>query len=337
MRNTITIRDIALEANVSIKTVSRVLNNEPNVRAEKRDAVFDAAKRLNYRPNFAARRLAGKRSYVIVHFYDNPNPDYIDKINRGVNDICRIHGFFSVAEPFNHKTSYSKQLESYLQEFDIDGVVLSPPLCDNAALLKTLKQHNIACLSISPHKLSSKKSSVYINEFAAAQMMTAHLINLGHKSMGFIAGPENHKSSHQRYQGFAATIKETGLKMKDQILVQGDFSVRSGFQAFEKLMRKKSNISAIFAANDNMSVGALMAAFKENKSIPQDLSIVGFDAALIGEQIWPQLTTISQPVYDMARRAAEVLIEQIEKPEQAFQSLEFAVEILHRDSCSVPS
>jgi len=265
----ITIEDIAKQAGVSIKTVSRVFNHEPNVKDATRERVLDAAETMNYRPNLSARSLASNKSFIIVHFHDNPNPDYLERINQGVHKACRAAGYFSVNEPFAlEQGSYAEQAVSYLTQFHIDGAILSPPLCDDAALIETLIEKKVPFVRISPEYKPKLSSSAFIDDEFAGALMTNHLIDLGHKEIAFIAGPETHGSTLKRQKGFLTAITKAGLNEKNCPIAIGDFSFRSGFEAFSILRESSHKFTAIFAANDEMAVGVMMAAMKAGLDIP---------------------------------------------------------------------
>lgn len=308
----VTITEIAHVAGVSIKTVSRVLNGEANVRQSTRDRVKDAAKSLNYRPNFSARSLASKRSFVVVHFQDNPNPDYLAKISKGMQNVCREMGYFAVMESLQHP--YPENAVDYLQTFDVDGLILSPPLSDNLELLNVLEARKVPYVRISPRVGRERSSYTGISDKNGMRDMAEHILSQGHKDIAYVSGPSNHGASSLREAGFQEALKVNGLDADKLQILNGDFSVRSGFEAAEKLFARGSKISAVLAANDDMAVGVIMAALKAGLSIPGDISVSGFDGSRLGEIIWPQLTTVLQPVEKMASRATEILLSEIVSP-----------------------
>ena len=333
----ITIDDIAKEASVSIKTVSRVFNHEPNVREETRKRVLMAAEAMNYRPNLSARSLASNKSFIIVHFHDNPNPDYLDLVNQGLHKACRAAGYFSVNEPLPLSSgSYASLAAAYLTEFHVDGALLSAPLCDDAALLAVLVEKGVAYTRISPQFDKHDSGATYINNKAAAAMMTNHLIGLGHKRIAFIAGLESHSSTLERKTGFLNALAEAKIPAKGCPQYPGDFSFRSGFEAGQDIIESRHNVTAIFAANDEMAVGAMMAAMKAGLDIPKDMTIAGFDGSRIGDILWPTLTTISQPIKTLSERATTILLTQLRNVDVAMVCEELPVTLLARESSAPP-
>ena len=333
----ITIEDIAKEANVSIKTVSRVFNHEPNVRDNTRSRVLAVAEAMNYRPNLSARSLASSKSFIIVHFHDNPNPDYLDRVNQGLHKACRAAGYFSVNEPLPISDgSYAALAASYLTSFHVDGALLSPPLSDDPALLAVLSEKDIPYARISPQFEKQSSGATYIDDGAASLMMTNHLIELGHKNIAFIAGPPSHGSTVERTAGFLKALRTSGLSIENCPQYSGDFSFRSGLSAGQKIIDSEHNVTAIFAANDEMAVGAMMAAMKAGLDIPNDMSITGFDGSRIGDVLWPQLTTIRQPIRQLSEKATNILLTSLRTSETDIICEELPVTLLARGSSSSP-
>lgn len=333
-----TIKDIAQKAGVSIKTVSRVFNYEPNVREITKDKVLEAAKAMNYKPNMAARSLASKKSYVIVHFYDNPSPDYLERAYQGIHKACRANGYFAVMEPIevsqNNNLNYSDEIRAYIDIHTIDGIILTPPLCDDKKLIQMLSASNLPFVRISPHYKPRITSSTFVDERAAAHLITKHLVELGHKKIAFISGPPNHCAAQARQDGFLDIIKEAKLNLQNCQIIQGDFSFRSGFNALESLLETQNKPSAIFAANDDMAAGVMMAALKHGLDIPKDLSVAGYDGSRISEILWPPITTIRQPVRILAEKATELLLKHIRNPRQELIHQRLDVNLIDRDSSS---
>jgi LacI family transcriptional regulator len=305
----ITIDDVADKAGVSAKTVSRVLNNEPNVRPAKRELVMKAARELGYRPNPAARSLAGSRSFLIAHLHDNPVPEYVTAVNSGIYDACRAKGYFLLPEPVDLNASdFLVRLQVFLMTSRADGVVLTPPLCDNAEILALLKDSGTAYASLSPSRQPENTPVMRLDDRMAVMEIINHLIGLGHEYIAFIAGPAGHNASTGRREGYLDAMADAGLKVSPQLIAEGDYSLRSGLEAARKLLDNKTRPTAIFAANDDMAVGAMTAIMAAGLSIPRDISVAGFDDTRLASAVWPALTTVRQPVSDMARRAAERLM-----------------------------
>lgn len=326
----VTIIEIAERAGVSMKTVSRVLNGEPNVRESTREKVKKVAAELNYQPNVFARSLASKRSFIVAHFHDNPSPDYLEKVYTGVHQVTRSSGYLAVMEPLS--IPYTESAQEYLERFKVDGVILSPPVSDNVALVDMLLKRQIPIVRISPRSNFELSSYAYVDDRLATKAMTDHLIELGHTNIAYVAGPAEHGAAATREAGFHQATKEASLSNTDCPVVQGDFSVRSGFDAAQVVLAGNTGVTAIVAANDDMAVGVVMAAMKRGLDVPGDLSVTGFDGSRLGDIIWPQLTTVKQPVEAMAAEVTSMLLEEIVAKEHEKQAVKFDVTNLIRNT-----
>ncbi|MEM8616297.1 MAG: LacI family DNA-binding transcriptional regulator [Pseudomonadota bacterium] len=305
----ITIDDVAYKAGVSAKTVSRVLNNEPNVRPAKRELVMAAARELGYRPNPAARSLAGARSFLIAHLHDNPVPEYIAAVNAGIYAACRANGYFLLPEPVDRTAEdWLNRLQSFLMTSRADGVVLTPPLCDDSEILELLQDNDVAYASLSPARQPERTPVMRMDDRAAVVELIGSLQKQGHRRIAFIAGPEGHNASTGRREGYLEAMAAMDLKVSPDMIAEGDYSLRSGFEAAQSLLEAQKRPTAIFAANDDMAVGAMTAIMAAGLNIPQDISVAGFDDTRLASAVWPPLTTIRQPVTAMAQKAAERLM-----------------------------
>ncbi len=304
-----TLEDVARRAGVSAKTVSRVLNNEPNVRSETRDHVLGVAKDMGYRPNPAARSLAGARSFLIAHLYDNPNADYVARANRGVYEASRRHGYYLLPEPVDSRgADLIARIETFLETSRVDGVILTPPLSDDADIAALLTHRGVRHVLVSPERRTAGQSSVWMDEAEAGAVITRRLLELGHRRIGFIAGPPQHGAASDRRRGYEDALRDAGLAAEPDLIRGGDFSLRSGLEQGEALLALEQRPTAVFAANDDMAAGVMTAALKSGLAIPEDLSVAGVDASQIGAALWPPLTTIRQPIGEMTRRAADWLM-----------------------------
>mgnify|MGYP000380318655 CR=1 FL=1 len=326
----VTISEIAKHAGVSIKTVSRVLNKEPNVREKTRDKVLAVAKKLKYRPNFSARSLASNKSFVIAHWHNNANSDYTSRVLDGAHKACKTAGYFVVGEQLS--PPYKNSARAYLDTYRVDGIILSAPLTDDAELLQFLQEQEIPFARVSPGTQTGISPAAHIDNCDSANRMTKLLIDAGHKHIAFICGPPNHIASKLRQDGFQVALKGAGLNLENCPVYVGDFSVKSGFEAYTNQISKRKDVSAIFAANDAMAVGVVMAALKHGVRVPDDLAIVGFDGSQLSQTIWPQLTTLYQPVSEMTQAITHALLTEIKTGKIDYTPMTFDTHILRRDT-----
>lgn len=306
-----TIDDVAKAAGVSIKTVSRVVNRESNV-SEKTQAKVEAAiKALNYRPNQSARGLAGRRSYLIGLVYDNPSDNYVMRAQAGVLEACKPLNYGLAIHPCDSTDArLADTMIEWFRQSNIDGLVLTPPVCDNLDLVKRLEQENIPYVVISSVSFGNAPY-VMIDEVAASNELTQHLLSLGHKRIAFIKGPIDHQASHLRYQGFKQAMKNAAVEIDPLLVVQGNFDFTSGEKAALDLLSLDHPPSALFASNDDMAAGAMHMAHNKGLNVPGDIAIAGFDDANLSHQIWPSLSTVRQPVRSMANSGTRYLLDML--------------------------
>jgi len=305
----ITIHDVAERAGVSIKTVSRVLNKEPNVRPATRERVLAAAESLHYRPSMSARSLAGSRSFLIALFWDNPSANYIGDLQRGAVSRCREDGYHLVLEPLDSASPTAPEItRSTLMTLRPDGAILTPPVSDRAAVLQALDEAGMPYVRIAPYSAPDRAAHVHIDDRQAAYEMTLHLLELGHRDIGFIVGHPDHGASHHRREGFQRAMRDRGCPVREDRIAQGFFSFQSGYQCAERLLAGRDRPTAIFASNDDMALGVLAAAHRQRLAVPDDLSVAGFDDTPAAVSSTPPLTTVRQPIFEMSAAAAEMLI-----------------------------
>lgn len=304
-----TINDVARLAGVSIKTVSRVMNDEPNVREETRAKVREAAGLLHYRPNLLARSLAGARSFMIGLLYDNPVPSYVFDLQMGAINRCRESGYHLMVEPQDAQApDLERAIAGLLATIRLDGVILTPPLCDMAVVLQTIEAAGVPYVRVAPFRFAGRSACVRMDDTKAAFDMTQHLLDLGHRDIGFVLGHPEHGASHLRYEGFVTAMRAAGVEPRREWVQQGYFSFESGIEAAKTLLSGTERPTAIFAANDSMAFGVMAHAQQTGIKVPDEVSVVGFDDTPGALLIWPHLTTIRQPIEDLAYQAADILL-----------------------------
>lgn len=300
--------DVASEAGVSLKTVSRVLNKEEYVSETTRDVVLAAANKLGYKLNQAARTLRSGTAQIIALLVDNPSRSYLENVHFGALKKCQQLSMQLILDECPNGVEDIKRL---LKNISPAGFIITPPLCDDPAVIEYLNENGCTYVLISPEDNRTTRLSVTMDDETAALEMTEYLINLGHRRIGFIAGHPDHGASKKRLRGYQEAHKKHGLSYSDELIAQGYFDYASGLTCAEKLLNLVHPPTAIFACNDDMAAAAIAAAYKRNIPIPSGLSIVGFDDTPIASIISPQLTTIRQPIADLAANAIELLSEHV--------------------------
>lgn len=313
-RGTVTVQDVARAAGVSAMTVSRVVNGGANVRESTRVAVLEAIEKLNYSPNSAARSLAAGEATQIGLLYSNPSAAYLSQFLIGALAAARRAGCHLVLEVCeSERPDEQAEATRLFAATNVEGVILPPPLSEAAPVQAELEAAGIPWVSVAMGRPVPGSLNVRIDDFAAASAMTRHLLDLGHHNIGFIRGNPNQTASAERYRGFAAALADAGIDVQDMAVEQGYFTFRSGMVATERLLDRTNPPTAIFAANDDMAAAAVGVAHRRGLHVPQDLSIVGFDDTSLATTVWPELTTIRQPIAPMAEAALDLLLARLRK------------------------
>jgi len=311
----VSINDVARLAEVSIKTVSRVINNEPSVRATTRQKVMSAISELGYQPNQAARNLARSRSYTIGFVYSNPNAYYVVAMQEGIIDVCQKAGYEVMIHPLKLEDQEVKQyLVNLAARTRIAGLILTPPYSESPELLTHLDANGIDYIAIqsSVTTLNSKRS-VVIDDYSAAHEITSHLIRQGHQKIGFLRGDADHLATQERERGYRDAIQQAGLTLAEQSIYDGRYSFESGSEGISRLLALDEAPTAIFACNDEIAAGALFRARLEGLRVPKDLAIAGFEDSPYAKQTWPPLTTANISIDEVARKASTALIDKLAK------------------------
>lgn len=308
----VTIHDVARHAGVSPMTVSRVINSEPNVRAETREKVNASIKALRFSPNLAARSLASAETITIGILYASSTAAYLSELLLGALEQASLSGCQLVLEQCEDVESERKAIQR-LMTGGIDGIILPAPLCDSQDALKAVEDAGIAAVLVTSGRPAPGFSAVSINDHEAARAMTRYLLSLGHRRIAFINGHPGHTASGQRFRGYIDGMTEAGLSVGPDQVAQGFFTYRSGLEAAERLLGNGWNPTAIFASNDDMAAATIAVAHRKGLDVPRDIAVVGFDDTPLATMIWPELTTIHRPIADMARQAVRLLIEQVRR------------------------
>lgn len=333
-----TIDDVACLAGVSIKTVSRVVNREPNVRAVTREKVEAAIRELNYEPNPSARGLASRRSHLIGLLYDNlmAESTYVVNVQRGVLARCRNHGYELLIHPvgFHERglRGLAEDITTHCRQTRIDGAILTPPLSDLAPVLETFDRLNKPFIRLCPSDIEHPSPCVHTNDRRAAARMTHYLQELGHRRIAFISGHPEHQAVAQREDGFRDAMAAAGLDISPGSVLLGDSTYESALEATRELLALEPRPTAIFAATDDMAAGVLRVAHELGIDVPGKLSVAGFDDSMIATRTWPALTTLRQPVIALAEVATDLLLGQMRGGTAPVHEIALDTELVVRES-----
>jgi LacI family transcriptional regulator len=329
-----TITDVARLAGVSIKTVSRVFNREPHVRPTTRDKVMAAAEKLSNRPNLSARQLTSNLTFVVGMVYDNPNSAYVTDVQDGSLQTCREYGYNLLIHPCQADAADLIR-EIVDLHHQVDGLILLQPVSDNLELCELLLEKRIACVRVSQRPFEGVPW-ISVGDSEAADAMTEHLLDLGHRRIGFIIGHPDHGSSHDRLAGYRSALQRHDIDFDDDLVEQGRFDYESGYACAQKLLSSAQRPTAIFASNDPMAMGVLTAAHERGIDVPGELSVAGFDDSPLARHAWPPLTTARQPITEVARLATEVLVQQVQGRLEGESDHRLQAEVVCRASTGVP-
>lgn len=305
------IQDVAEKAGVSTMTVSRVLRRDTKVSDEKTALVMDAVKALNYRPNVAARRLASSQSFFIGLLYLGLDTSYVSKfLLRGLKS-CRATGHHLVAEEIDEDIDRSIiAVRELVEVTQVDGIILLPPICDIPEVLDVLIDAKVPFVRIAPDTRVNLSPYICMDDYQAAFEITEHLIKEGHTKIGHIIGDPNQGAGRLRYQGYLDALRSNQINVPREFIEQGFFTYESGRAAAAKMLKLNEKPTAIFAANDEMAAAVISVAHMNQISVPDQLSVAGFDDGHLATMITPHLTTVRQPIQEMAALAIELLASQ---------------------------
>jgi LacI family transcriptional regulator len=307
----VTIKDIARRLDISYATVSRALNDKHGVRRETRERVLEMARRLNYRPNAMARSLVKRQTSSIgLVIPDITNP-FFPEVARGIEESAQERGY----SVFLCNTSWDEARElrylALLSEKRVAGIIISSVI-SRAGALERVVGRGLPVVYVSQAPAGGSRSCVAIDNVRGGFLATRHLIEGGHRPVGFIGAPEDSLTLEQRLQGFRQACAAHGLKPEEQIVRFGDFKRESGYNIVHRLIREGGCPAGIFGENDLLAIGALQGAREAGLRVPEDVAVAGFDDIPLASFPEIQLTTICQPKHEMGRIAVQILLRELE-------------------------
>ena len=331
-----TLEEIAKLAGVSRSTVSRVINNHPNVSPEVRERVWKVIRELDYQPHAAARSLATRRTQVlgliipqaVTILFTDP---FFPLLIRGIADACNARRYHLMLSLFSSRDEQRELYRRIIRGGHLDGIIISSTVIDDP-LIPRLLEDQVPFVLVGRYPRDARASYVDADNRAGAQMAVDYLIRLGHRRIATITGPLNMIAGLDRYEGYLAALRNKGLEKDDALIAEGDFSYEGGFQAMQTLLPHEP--TAVFVASDTMALGAIKAIKGAGLRIPEDISIVGFDDLEAASFSDPPLTTVRQPIYLLGSTAAQLLIDLIERKSRPPQRIVFPTELVIRRSCS---
>jgi len=340
-----TLEEVAKLAGVSRSTVSRVVNQHPNVRPEVRERVWEVVRKTGYQPHAAARSLATRRTRVIgliipqavTTLFTDP---YFPILIRGVADACNAHNYHLMLSLFSRRRvqeSRARQDLLYQQVLRgryLDGVVVSSAPLDDP-IFPRLLEDGVPFIIVGryPHE---RANYVDVDNVAGARMAVEHLLRLGHERVATITGPLNMFAAQDRLEGYRQALAARGIPVDEDLIAEGDFTEGGGRAAMQRLLPRRP--TAVFAASDMMAVGAIKVLREAGLRVPEDVAVVGFDDIPLASMVEPPLTTVRQPIEQTGGMAVELLVSLLENPgEETVHRVVLPTELVIRASCGVRS
>jgi DNA-binding LacI/PurR family transcriptional regulator len=330
-----TSHDVAKQAGVSVATVSRVLNASPHVSPNARRKVLRAVKALNFQPNRTAQRLRAKQSKVIGLIISDIQNPFFTSVVRGIEDVAYANGYSVVLCNSDEDPAKEKLYINVMRAETVAGVILASTTESNP-LVGELLDHRIPVIAMDRRIKNRSIDSVLVSNLRGARAAVIHLIKQGHRRIGFIGMPLTRTPGKERLAGYENALREHGLAVSRQFVRIADAKQLGGHDATLELLSRQSNITALFVANNLMTLGALNAIRERGLKIPDDISLVGFDDMPWAALLQPPLTVVAQPTYELGKQAAELLLERLQKPDKPVTNVQLETTLIVRGSSGKP-
>lgn len=328
-----TIKDVAKLANVSISTVSRVLNNSGYTSEETKKKVFQAIEKLKFQKNMVAAAMIKKQTSTFgLIIPDIKNIFYAD-LTRAVEDTANKNGFNVILCNTDNDLNKEREYINFLLQKGIDGIIFSTPEIQDENIKEVVRNRpDLPIIIIGSDVSGVKVDKVLVDNFEGSYTATKHLLELGHKRIGFIAGQLDSYATIERRKGFEQALNDYEIILDRNYIMLEAFKIQSGYKKGKEMLCKKDRPTAIFAGNDAIAVGIYKAARELKIRIPEELSVIGFDDSQFAEIVYPGLTTIRTPITEMGKKAVELAIEVAKKTRNFKETITFQSSIIQRES-----
>jgi DNA-binding LacI/PurR family transcriptional regulator len=331
-RRRVTMRDVAKLAGVSVQTVSAVINNKPGITDHTRRKVLAAITELNYRPSRVAQRLRSSTTQIIgVIVSDIGNP-FFSAVVRGMEDVAYAHEYTLLLCNSDEDPEKERLYLDILEAEDVAGVLLAPAHEDSVAC-QSLISSGRAVVAFDRLMTKLQVDTVLTDNAAGTAEAVRHLVSLGHRRIGIVSGPTHISSGRERLEGWEKTMKECGIVPERALMTIGDFKQRGGYEQTRLLLEQPNPPTALFVANNLMTLGALAFIHERGLRIPEDIAVVGFDDMPWAACLAPPLTAVAQPTYALGRHAANRLLQRVSNPDRPVRTIRLKPQLIIRESC----
>jgi LacI family transcriptional regulator len=326
-----TIQDVAEKAGVSLSTVSRVLNDNPSVSIDLQQRVLDAIKILNYQPNRSAQRLRSQNSRVIgLVISDIENP-FFTSIVRGVEDVAYNRQMNVILCNTDENPEKERRYIEVMSEERVAGLIITPTYGDKQDILIDLQASGIPVVLLDRDIESDALDTVLVDNISGAYTATKHLIDLAYERIAIVNGEPQVKTFSDRFKGYQKALIESGVKLDQSLVCEVSPRIESSLQATQTLL--KASPDAIFAANNLMTLGVLKAIKAQGLRVPEDVALIGFDDMPWSGDLYPPITSVAQPTYELGREAARLLIRRMSDENVFQQKILLQTRLIVRQSC----
>lgn len=328
------LKDVASKLNISVSTVSRVVNNKNYVKPEMREMVMKALDELNYTPNQIARSLKNKSTNTIGIIVPDISEDFFAYLIKGVDDVLSKNGYTIILCDTGENPEKEELYLNLLLEKQIDGIILAT-VNKTPKALDYLFNKNMPVIFIDNlPNIKRNYDSVIIDNSKASYIAVEHLIKLGHRKIGIITGKLDETTGYERLMGYRKAFMDYGIEIDEDLIKTGNFKEKSGYENMKSLLKAGKQITAVYAASSKMAYGAVKAVRDEGLKIPEDIAVVGFDVHDASGLISPGITTILQPEGSIGKVAAELMIKRLQdKGEKLSQKIVLEPNLEIRESC----
>jgi len=329
----VTLKDVARQAGVSVATASRALGGYGYVSPETRSKVLRAARLLDYHPNALARSMVKKRTHTLgVVVSDNANP-FFAAVVRGIEDVVHRHGYAVILCNADEDPEKEEMYLRILREKRVDGLLLAPS-GEAGRFLRAWAREGLPLVLIDRKIEGIAADAVIVDNRSGAKEAVAHLIGLGHRRIGTICGPQQVYTGFERLQGYLEALREARIPVEKDLIREGNFKQDSGYRLAREFLEMDDPPTALFVANNLMTIGALLALREAGVRIPQDMAVVGFDDMEWASILTPPLTAVAQPAYALGANAAQLLIQRLLRgPSPQPQEIVLKTRLVVRESC----